>query len=197
MRVIFAYICGGFLLKLRIRRVLFSTLLTQLRLPTESICPAYLHNKHSPQLARPGQARAEKSRAGWLAVCLSLSLSLDQYVHSVLIKCHSPHSSLCITLFSCAKFVSHKCCGKSLVVCKGEGGAGSRGSRVPEWQIAQLSHVFELAQPFDFNPSRINTSCCARSPSLLTPSAAHISLSKCTKCSGIMTLLYICPTVFI
>lgn len=69
MRVIFAYICGGFLLKLRIRRVLFSTLLTQLRLPTESICPAYLHNKHSPQLARAGQSRAEQSRlAGSLFV---------------------------------------------------------------------------------------------------------------------------------
>lgn len=106
----------------------------------------------------PGQARL-----GWLPVCLSLSLSLDQYVHSVLIKCHSPHnSSLCITLFSCAKFVSHKCCGKSsgVVAAGWWQRAGSRGSSVPEWQIAQLSHVFELSQPFNFNPSRINTSCC-------------------------------------
>lgn len=61
------YICihlRWVLLKLRIRRVLFSTLLTQLRLPTESICPAYLHNKHSPQLAsyaRAGQARLAAS----------------------------------------------------------------------------------------------------------------------------------------
>lgn len=84
----------------------------------------------------PGQARPEQSRAGWLAVCLSLSLSLDQYVHSVLIKCHSPHSSLCITLFSCAKFVSHKCCGKSLVGYSGEGGV--RGQEAAACQSGKL-----------------------------------------------------------
>lgn len=158
MRVIFAYICGGFLLKLSIRRVLFSTLLTQLRLPTESICPAYLHNKHSPQ---PGQARPEQSRAGWLAVCLSLSLSLDQYVHSVLIKCHSPQPAVYYFVFLCKICVT-----QMLRQIVGGVQGGETGS---EWQIAQLSHVFERAQPFDFNPSRINTSCCALSPLLCCP----------------------------
>lgn len=125
------YICihlRWLLLKLRIRRVLFSTLLTQLRACRPNQFALHICIISTvPQLANLPACPTRR-----LAVCLSLSLSVDQYVHSVLIKCHSPPLfpvRLCITLFSCAEFVSHKCCGKSTSVGAFEAArAGSRGS---------------------------------------------------------------------
>lgn len=75
MRAIFAYICVvGFYCNFAYGAFCFRLLLTQLR---ESIWPAHLHNR---------------STEAQLAVCLSLGLSLDQYVPSVLhVKCH-PHT---------------------------------------------------------------------------------------------------------
>lgn len=52
-------------------------------------------------------------------------------------------------------------------------------------------------QPFTHKHKLLHTLLPLPLPLPLHSPHTHISHSKCTKCSGIMTLLYICPAVFI
>lgn len=83
-----------------------------------------------------------------LAVCLSLSLSLDQYVHSVLhIKCHPHTKQLSLPL---ARSFCVLLCFLVQNLCHTNVAAGSRGCS-NYGKLQKLSHVCELST-FQFQP---------------------------------------------